>query len=281
MPGVKEIKNRIKSVADTQKITNAMYLVASAKLTSAKADFASFSPYSDEVFRLIHEALTGIDQQDCPYLQNNKQAPDAFLIIGSDKGLAGDYNKQIIRTAINVYNDNPESELFVTGERIKKGLRNAGIVFRTDFEFSLKKPDDESADYLKDYFDRLFTDNKISSLTAIYSDFGGGFTHKVTHKDILPIIPFKGNSEYGAECEFLPDKETIAETLIPIYLKAIFRGIILHAFCSEQNARMLAMKNANDNAKDLLNSLTLEYNHTRQNAITREITEISGERKQS
>ena len=281
MPGVKEIKNRIKSVADTQKITNAMYLVASAKLTSAKADFASFSPYSDEVFRLIHEALSDIDSEDCIYMQKPKDAPDAYLIIGSDKGLAGDYNKQIIRETEKIYKENPQAELFVIGERIKSGLKKAGVNIRADFDFSLKKPDDGSAEFLKNYFDTLFTEGKISSLAVIYSGFGGGQAYKVSRKQILPIKLIRESEASNTGCEFLPDRQSIAGTLIPIYLKAVFRGIILHSFCSEQNARMLAMKNANDNAKDLLNSLTLEYNHTRQNAITREITEISGERKQS
>ena len=280
MAGVKEIKNRIKSVADTQKITNAMYLVASAKLTSAKADFVSFSPYYDEIFTLISSALEGIDPRDCAYLQSSPQSPAAFLIIGSDKGLAGDYNKQIIKETVKIYTDNPQAEYYIIGEKIKTGLTVAGIGFRADFDYSFKKPDNESADKLKEYFDNKFKAGEISSLTAVYSDYGAGYIHKTVKKEILPINSECGNSSESL-CEYLPDKKSTVDTLIPIYLKTVFRGILLHSFCSEQNARMLAMKNANDNAKDLLNSLTLEYNHTRQNAITREITEISGERKQS
>ncbi len=279
MSSVKEIKKRIKSVKDTQKITNAMYLVASAKLTTSKALINSFRPYFNEVAKQAQAILKTVNPSDSIYTRTDLPGNKACLVIGSDKGLAGDFNKQIAKCAANYSAGNPDTVIYVIGEKVKQILENEGVKYDKSFNHSVKKPDDEAAVCLENEFKKLYKDGVISSLDVIYTDFGNGVNHKPVISKILPVET--GGDAYGDTGEFIPNKKTVTDIVIPLYLRAQIWAILYNSFCSEQNSRMTAMKNANDNAKDLLSQLTLEYNHVRQNAITREITEISGERSKS
>lgn len=279
MATIKEIKNRIKSIDSTQKITNAMYLVSSAKFNATHSALKSFGEYYEAVEAHTASVLNGIYSGAGVYTDAHRDGVRAYLVIGSEKGLAGDYNKQIAKKAELVFSENSGCVIYAVGAKIKALLKRDGIKYDEGFEFDFKSPDDESAQYLADFFNKLYLSGKISSFSVIYTDFKNGFLHTVNVNDVLPIITKKTTDD--TECEFIPSKEEIAESIVPIYLKTVVRGVLLNAFCSEQNTRMLAMKSANDSAKDLLGELKLQYNHTRQNAITREITEISGERSQS
>ncbi|MBR3620933.1 MAG: ATP synthase F1 subunit gamma [Clostridia bacterium] len=275
MPGIKEIKNRIKSISDTQKITNAMYLVASARLSAARNTVFSQREYSDEAQRMLACALAHSGGESV-YTRDNGKARDAVLVLGGDRGLCGDYNKNVARFVSSVIGGLENPAVYVSGGRVKSLLIAAGITPDESFEPAVKKPDNETAAMISDYFEKLFTDGVISSFSVIYADFSD--RSKLRIKKILPVSAVKDDA---SRCEFLPGAEEVLDTLIPLYLKSEIRSCILSSFCSEQNSRMMAMKNANDNAGDLLSELRLEYNHTRQNAITGEITEISGERNLS
>ena len=275
MPGIKEIKNRIKSVSDTRKITNAMYLVASARLSAARNTVSSRREYSEEAQRMLSCALAHSGGESV-YTRDNGKARDAVLVLGGDRGLCGDYNKNVAKFAASAVGGLENPAVYVSGGRVKSLLIAAGITPDESFEPAVKKPDSETAAMISDYFEKLFIDGVISSFSVIYSDFSD--RSKLRIKKILPVSTAKDDA---SRCEFLPGNAEVLDTLIPLYLKSEIRSCILSSFCSEQNSRMMAMKNANDNAGDLISELRLEYNHTRQNAITGEITEISGERNLS
>ena len=277
MATLKEIKSHIKSVTDTQKITNAMYLISSTKLKSTKNQFANFVPYFNYLELEMQNIAKGISADECEYMES-KLGSIGFLIIASDKGLCGDFNKSVIRKAEKEISNHPDCKVYLIGEVLKKYFITKEIKFENDFDFEIKSPNTEIAQKISDYFCKEFRDGKLSKVIAVYADTTDGTESTVISKQILPIGSVDGKADESVE--FFPSQAQVLDNIIPMYLVGVFYSIILQSFVSEHNARMIAMDAANSNAKELIDSLTLQYNHLRQNAITQEITEISSGRKQ-
>lgn len=272
MAVIKELKARIKSVRDTEKITNAMYLVASAKYRSNHDKLLSYTEYYNSLDKLTSDIISSADRYNFGIEENGR---DVLLVFGADKGLAGDYNKEITKFAVKFFKENSNSELYVIGKKVRDLLTASSIVFISP-EITVRSPDDSTAEAITNIVYSLIKNKSVKTFSLLYTECNDGINSKVIYKQVLPVIS-KENKVEG--CEFIPSENMMIEEIMPIYLKGVIRNALLQSFCSEQNARMNAMKNANDNANELLNKLNLEYNHTRQNAITREIIEISGERK--
>ncbi len=272
MAGTKELKARIKSIQDTEKITNAMYLVACAKYRTNHDALVRYTEYFNNLDKITSDIISSADSPDYGLEENGK---DIILVFGADKGLAGDFNKEIFKAAVKISEDKKNTELFVIGRKVRDLLTASGINF-TNPDITVKIPDDNTAEKITDTVRSLSERKSVGSFSLIYTECTDGINSKVINKKVLPVSS-EGIKAEG--CEFIPSENKMIDEILPIYLKGIIRYALLQSFCSEQNARMNAMKNANDNAKDLLSKLNLEYNHTRQNAITREIVEISGERK--
>ncbi|MBQ6263848.1 MAG: F0F1 ATP synthase subunit gamma [Clostridia bacterium] len=276
MATLKELKGRIKSVRDTSKVTGAMYMISSMKLQSASSSLSGTEPYFRSLERELARVSGGVTAQDCAFMRR-KEGTAGVFVIASDKGLCGDYNRRIIREAERVIDENPGCELFVIGEKAKKHFASGQFAVREDFGFKLSKPGEELSYAISGYFCDLFLKEEISRLIAVYAAAGGSQT-KVLAKTVLPIEPPAEDSPTGKNFEFLPSKAAVVDSFVPVYLSGVFHSILLHGFIGEHSARMFAMDSANRNAKQLLDDLNLQYNHLRQNAITTEIAEISGER---
>lgn len=272
MAGIKELKARIKSVQDTEKITNAMYLVACAKYRSNHDALVRYTEYYLTLDKLTSGIISSADSPDFGLEENGK---DILLVFGADKGLAGDFNKEIFKAAVKAFKDNDNIELYVIGKKVRDLLTVSGIKFVTP-DITVKTPDNNTAEEITNVVYSIINSKSAKSFSVIYTECNDGINSKVIYKNVLPVTSDYNKAE---GCEFIPSENKMIEEIMPIYLKGVIRNALLQSFCSEQNARMNAMKNANDNAKELLSKLSLEYNHTRQNAITREIIEISGERK--
>lgn len=276
MASIKEIKSHIKSISDTQKITNAMYLVSSSKLKGGKAALEKLIPYSDIIedeYNIISGCSVNTDHQ----LIKPKGGNKAILVIGSDKGLAGEYIKNIVKYTVDI-SKQENCELYVIGNKVKSKLANQKTDYIRDFDFPFTAPSPEYADNLTNYFTGKFISGEIASLTVVYTRQINSIKAEVTEKEILPLK--LGGDSKEKETEFFPDIKTVTESFIPLYLSNTMLRLLTESYCCEQNARMLAMDAANSSASEILDELKVQYNHTRQNAITQEITEISGERKQ-
>lgn len=276
MASIKEIKSHIKSISDTQKITNAMYLVSSSKLKIGKSELEKLIPYSD-IIEDEYNIISGCSVNTDHPLMNSKGDNKAVLVIGSDKDLAGEYIKNIVKYTVD-YCKREDCELYIIGNKVKNKLAIQKVNYIRDFDFPFTSRSYEYANEILNYFTEKFINGEISSLTVIYTKQINNIKIKVTEKEILPL-KFGDNSN-KQEIEFFPDIKTVTEAFIPLYLSNTMLRIITESYCCEQNARMLAMEAANSSASEILEDLKIQYNHTRQNAITQEITEISGERKQ-
>jgi len=287
MATTKEIKNRIKSVKDTQKITNAMYLISSTKMRKAKKEMEATKPYFDllrKEIKRIFQSEGNITSRLIANGINTKQENStcAFLVITADKGLAGAYNQNVIKEAISMINKASAYKLFVVGEYGRHYFTAHGYDIEQSFLYTAQNPNLDRAREIMEILVNGFIKREFDKIYICYTDFKNGMSGGVaTH---TRLFPFDKDTFFPDEDDiitskvkytFEPDVETVLLNVIPSYLSGFIYSALVDSFCSEQNARMAAMDAANENAQELLNHLSLEYNHVRQGAITQEITEIS------
>jgi F-type H+-transporting ATPase subunit gamma len=297
MATTKEIKNRIKSVKDTQKITNAMYLISSTKMTKAKRELDNTRPYFEMLKKQIVTMIQMKETAGNYYFKEEAalegESPDAskkssdgavaYLVITADKGLAGAYNQNIIKEAMRLIKKTPDYRLFVVGEYGRRYFEGRGMNIDHSFLYTAQNPTLERAREITREIIRIYSRKEISKVFIIYTDFRNGLMGgDVVSQELLPfaredfsLSPEEREALKGRYIEYMPDVSTVLDNIIPSYVSGYIYSALVDSFCSEQSARMSAMDAANKNAEELLESLNLEYNHVRQSAITQEITEVS------
>ena len=283
MANTKEIKDRIASVKDTQKITNAMYLIASTKMRKAKSDLEKTRPYFDALRSEIKRIFRTGNEVDSRYFYPMDQKPleGAYgcLVITADKGLAGAYNQNVIKEALKLLNEHEDTKLYVVGEYGRHYFAQHHIPIEKSFLYTAQNPTlqraREIASILLDEYDK----GVLKKIFVIYTNMENSISSEAVTTRILPFHRnhFADSTERPVEkaFEFFPSEVFVLEQIIPTYLSGFIYSTLIDSFCSEQNARMTAMDSANRNAEELLAELSLQYNRVRQAAITQEITEIS------
>ena len=288
MASTKEIKNRIKSVSDTQKITNAMYLISSTKMRRARREAENSRPYFELMRKEIRRMFAvGKDLKsryyDADVDENAAGGRNAILVITADKGLAGAYNQNVVRVTEALADRSEEYKLYIVGDYGWRYFRSHGFNYAEGFAHSMNQPTlamarDITEEILSDFdrgdFDRVY---------VCFTIFSGGMSAGEASYDRL--IPFDRDdfvpegdehaSDASSVFEYEPNIETVLEHSIRSYLVGYIYSALVNSYSAEQSARMMAMDAANDNASELLVNVTLQYNHLRQNAITQEITEVS------
>lgn len=285
MANTKEIKTRIESVKDTRKITNAMYLIASTKLRKAKSDLDKAIPYFKALRAEIKRIFRTVKNIENKYFYpvNMKEFVNGtygILIITSDKGLAGAYNQNVIKEAMKLVNEHKDCRLFVLGEYGRQYFKKHNIEIEEDFNYSAQDPNMDLARSITNILLEEYQENRIKKIFVVYTDMENKLHDTAISNRILPFHrdyfdDSKKEKEIGNEFIFYPSVEEILDYTIESYISGFIYGALIDSFCAEQNSRMLAMSSANQNAENILQELSIEYNRIRQEVITREITEIS------
>ncbi len=285
MPSVKEIKNRIKSVKDTQKITNAMYLIASTKLRKAKLNLAQTQPYFLFLRKNAQQVLAHIPNHDSKYfLPENKSFEDldkegkvAILCITADKGLAGTYNHNIIKETVSLLDKYKDCSLFVIGEYGRAYFRKHGIKIDESFLYTAREPNMDRARKITGTLLEKYDQGEIKQFFIIYTEFDLNLSAQPQCIRALPLCEAHFEQEETSlnNFEIVPSPKEVLDTIVRNYITGFVYSGIVESYCAEQNSRMMAMDSANQNAKDLISELNIKYNKGRQSIITREITEIS------
>ena len=296
MATTKGIKNRIKSVKDTQKITNAMYLISSTKMTKAKKELDNTRPYFEMLKKQIITMIQMTESADNYYFQDRSVAGEeplppgseeketvAYLVITADKGLAGAYNQNVIKEAMRLIKGTPSYKLFVVGEYGRRYFEARGMSIDQSFLYTAQNPTLERAREITQVLTGLYSKGQITKVYIVYTDFRNGLMGgDVVSSELLPfdredfqISAEEAEQLKGSFVEYMPSVSAVLNNVIPSYLSGYIYSALVDSFCSEQSARMSAMDAANQNAEELLDRLNLEYNHVRQGAITQEITEVS------
>ena len=292
MASTSEIRRRIGSVRQTQKITHAMYLISQAKLRKAKQDLSNTRPYFDALQTEIGRVFNADSSIESRYLMpedaNARPLPGvaACLLITADKGLAGAYNQNAIRQAQQFLAANEGAELYVVGEYGRRWFSQRGIPIEKSFLYTAQNPTLQRARQISELLLERYDAGEINAVHVIYTDMKNGLEATVRQAQLLPLHRerfsiAKADTAGGSMFEFVPKAAAVLDNAVRSCLTGFIYSALVDSFCSEQSARMTAMNAADQNAEELLKDLSVQYNRARQGAITQEITEVSaGERAQ-
>lgn len=288
MANTKEIKARIKSVHDTQKITNAMYLIASIKLRKARADLQNTRPYFEAVKDEIKRIFRTVDNIENRFFyppgvddaQFDAEKTCACLVITADKGLAGAYNQNVIKKAMEVIASHAHTKLYVIGERGRQFFTGRHIPIERSFLYTAQNPTFRRARIITSNLLDEYEAGDVDEIYVVYTDMKNNLESETVCARLLPLhrghfTSAKPEKEVRNAFEFYPSVQAVLDSVIPSYLAGFTYSAMVASFCAEQSARMNAMYAANTNAESILEDLTLQYNRARQAAITQEITEVS------
>ena len=286
MSTTKEIKNHIASVKDTQKITNAMYLIASTKMRKAKSELDLTRPYFNAIQQEIKRVFRVEEKVENKYFypaSGEHELPGSYgyLVITADKGLAGNYNQNVIKKAIEMMKEHENPKVYLVGEYGRHYFNSHNIPIEKSFLYTAQNPTMERARDIASILMDAYNDGTLAKIFIIYTDMRNAVTCETKSTRLLPfhradfIVPDSTEQKVKTPFEFTPSIESVLDNIVPSYITGFIYSALIDSFCSEQNARMNAMDAANRNAQELLDELSIEYNHVRQSAITQEITEIS------
>ena len=285
MASAKEIRDHIQSVRDTRKITNAMYMISSAKLRKVKWELDRTRPYFDALKTEIKRIFRVSNDISSHYFYPAEGEPEldgayACLVITADKGMAGAYNHNVVKTAMQRYEAHPNTKLYVVGEVGRQYFTKRGIPIEQSFLYPAKDPTLRRAREITDILLEKFDAREYEKLYIVYTDMKNSLVAEPTEFRLLPFHRSQfADSEEAAwakeKFEFFPSMEKVLRSIIPGYVTGFIYSALVDSFCSEQNARMTAMDSASRNADKMLKELTTHYNRVRQAAITQEITEIA------
>ena len=284
MASTRDIRRRIKSVKNTAQITKAMQMVAAAKMRKAQQAALVGRPYAQLMNEIMAKAAEGMVGFSHPLMQPRPSSKRAVILVSSDRGLCGGLNSNLFREVSKL----EKNTVFITA-----GKKAAQFIARTRrtlaAEFSYKDtPEFTEARAISKFVQQMFLKEEVDAVDILFPRFVNTLTQQPQLIPFLPIgklaaasaglnAPTKALAEHSpAEIfEFEPDEESVLGELLPHSLNFQMHQILLETKASEQSARMVAMKNATDNAKEIIKSLTLEYNKLRQANITKELLEIT------
>lgn len=279
MASLRDIKTRINSTKKTSQITKAMEMVSASKKNRAEASAKAFVPYMEKIGEVVASIANGSSDASHPMLENRPVKRTAYLVITSDRGLAGAFNSNVIRAAFQAiqkrHKSNDEFVVIAIGRMGRDFFKKREMNVISEI---IGMGDDISFSTIKDIASNavnMFADEAFDELYMYYNHYVSAIQQEVTEKKLLPLTDISSNNQLTSY-EFEPNQEEILKILLPQYAESLIYGALLDSKASEHSARMQAMKNATDNAKELINGLTLTYNRARQAAITQEITEIVG-----
>jgi len=283
MASIKEIKNHIASVQDTRKITNAMYLISSTKLRKAKEELDKTRPYFSALRGEVKRIFRSVEGTESPYLESpgdeSKDGRHGLLVITADKGLAGAYNHNALKSAEAFMKLHPGTRLFVVGEFGRQYFRRKNVEIEPGFDFSAQNPTIDRARMIGHCLLRLYDRGELQRIYIVYTDMKGMSVDSRTtrllplHKDNFSAPSFE--KEVSEPFEFIPSPEAILENVINSYISGFIYSALVDSYCCELNERMRAMDSATRNADSIVDELKIQYNRQRQSAITSEITEVS------
>ena len=288
MANIKEIRERINSIADTQKITNAMYLISSTKLRKAKKMLGDtelfFYATKEMIERLVSNLPEGVKNV---FLENKENIPEekkrrGYIVITDDKGLAGAYNHNVLRLVEDkLKDDKSQWKLFVIGEVGRYHFATKNVDVDKSFLFTSQNPTLHrarkiSAEIIDDYMERRIDEFYIAYTVVKGATCEARF-EKLLPLDFITTLHEKTKAQNGLYLEeFLmePSPSAILDNIVPNYITGFIYGALVESFCSVQHSRMQAMDSANKNAEKMISDLRLRYNRQRQAMITQEITEV-------
>jgi F-type H+-transporting ATPase subunit gamma len=278
MPSQREIRRRISSVRNIKQITRAMQFVAASKLKRAQDATLQARPYSDKIDEVLADLAAVLGGEEHPLLARRETGTRCVVLLTTDRGLAGSLNTNTVRfTAELITAESDELRIVTVGRKGHASMRRSRVPIAATFEGFGDKPSFSSVVALA----RLLTDDYLagtySEIDLVYPRFISTLVQRPVADRLLPVEPASDTAEGipGNQFIFEPNPDAVLRQLLPRYVATRVYQAVLELTASEQSARMVAMKNATENAQELIEDLTLTYNKVRQSNITREMIEIA------
>jgi len=283
---VRDLRDRIRSLRNTQQITKAMKQVAAAKIRRAEAARKQARPYADTLVDMLHDLMQAVTQVDHPFMKPGKEgAPAGILLMTADKGLAGAFNSNVIRAAEVYARESGDVRYYTVGIKARNAVRRWGVADHPTWPLGTSAKLDTAravAQRVTTDFDR----GAISGVMLISSKMISMMSQKPEARKLVPIAPSTalasarsarddtGEAKGRGAVEFSPSPEFVLSRLLPKYLEFTIYSAMLETDAAFFAAQLVAMSNATDNASKLIDELTIEMNNARQAAITKELLEI-------
>jgi len=282
MASTRDIRRRIKSVKNTAQITKAMQMVAASKMRKAQQAVLAGVPYAELMNKMLVSLRGRVETDIHPLLLEREEGPELVLLLSTDKGLCGALNTNLLREASHL--DSSKTVFVSTGRKGTQFLARMKWKMLADFDLP-DSPSFLNAKVVSGFCMDQYLSGAVSKVSVLYPKFVSTLVQVPTKVQILPISPASvlgddsafssEESEANLEYIFEPDAQEVLDSVLPYYVHFQIYQLVLNARASEQSSRMVAMKNATDNAKSLVKDLTLEYNKIRQAGITSELLEIT------
>ena len=283
MASGKEIKSKIKSVQNTRKVTRALEMVSASKIRKAQDRMKASRPYSRAIRRVISHLAKANSEFQHPYLVERKEIKRVgYLIVSSDRGLAGGLNNNMFRKLLGEFREwqkqGVEVDVVTIGQKATVFFRHIKVNMLASVTHIGDQPTVEQLIGVIKVMLDAYIDNKLDKVFLSYNDFVNTMTQRVTFDQLLPLPATDDQDVAQHDWDYIyePNAQTVLEHILKRYIESLVYQAVMENVASEHAARMVAMKSASDNATKLIDSLNLVYNKARQAAITQEISEIVG-----
>ncbi len=282
MSDTAEIKHRIKSISDTRQITKAMELISVAKMRKAMEKQAVNAAYFNSVRSTIKDIMRHSTDIHHKYLEHRPNDRTAYIVIAGDKGLAGAFNNNVLNMAWEHMQTRPVHYVVTIGQMARAFFEHKHQPVDLEFTHAVTNPTlHDARGIMRDILD-LYDKNLMDEVVVVFTRMYSTTVQKPELVRLLPIvetdIPGEETSSFTGDILYDPSPREVLNVLVPQYLVGMIYSVLIHSFASEHAARMLAMSNANKNADAMLESLNLEYNRSRQDAITTELLDLASSR---
>lgn len=284
MANLKAIRRRIGSVQNTQKITRAMKMVAAAKLRRAQDAVTSFRAYANLTQSILGEVSKGSSETTHPLLEHRPPNRSLVVVVTSDRGLCGAFNSSLLREVTrHIAEVEVKPEVDLIGKKARDFFARRNVPVRTFHQNIYDNLGYETAKYLAAELSALYEGGAVDRIDLAYNEFVSVVKQSPVIRPLLPIVLSEGSEE--AEDDrivgprgflFEPDRDSLLATLLPKYLEVQIYRALVESVAAEHASRMTAMESATSAAGDMIDSLTLQYNRARQDAITKELMDIVG-----
>ncbi|MFT7621807.1 MAG: F-type H+-transporting ATPase subunit gamma [Myxococcota bacterium] len=281
MGSLKETRDRIRSVKNTRKITNAMKMIAASRLKKAQVAVEAQRPYANRLREVIATLAARAEQADHPLLAVRPPKKVLLLVFTSDKGMCGGFNVNITRTTVKYVAEHTEHESVMLSVIGKKGQgffgRRPQYTIQKNYQGVFDNINLGQANEIGDDIVNAFVEEGLDACYIVYNEFKSAIAQTPVVERLLPIVPDETDADESLlDFKYEPDKHAVLEEVLPLYVNVQIYRAILESIASEMGSRMTAMDNATRNAGELIDRLTLQYNRARQAAITTELMEIIG-----
>jgi len=281
MASMGDIKHSIHSITEMQQITRAMHLISTSKMRKALTRYENNHVHFERVQSALKDILTHTRELSHPYVGESEGGKSAYVVIAADKGMCGGYNHNVLNLALSDMQKSKERYILTVGQEARAFFDRRGYMVDVEFLHVSQNPSLYNARNITNDILELYENGIMDEVYVVYTKFISALHQEPRVLKLLPVsisnfVDVDTETQYSGELYYHPSPKEVFDILIPQYIVGLVYGCLVQSYASEHSARMTAMESATNNANEMIDNLTRQYNRARQFAITNEISEIIG-----